>query len=79
MKAFFFLLENSMLGLVAIDGKLNVFAIVQRVHSPHDSPLSSRNASVEKISAYSAVPPMSSARCAVGTAELGGKLVVCGK
>lgn len=70
--------ENSMLGLVAIDGKLIVFSIVQRVHTPNDSPLSSRNASVEKISAYSVVPPMSSARCAVGTAELQGKLVVCG-
>lgn len=67
-----------MLGLVAIDGKLIVFSIVQRVHTPNDSPLSSRNASVEKISSYSVVPPMSSARCSVGTAELGGKLVVCG-
>ena len=70
--------EHSMLGLVAIDGKLTVLSIVQRVHTPNDSPLSSRNASVEKISAYSVVPPMSSARCAVGTAELEGKLLVCG-
>lgn len=70
--------ENSMLGLVAVDGKLTVFSIVQRVHTPNDSPLSSRNASVEKISVYSVVPPMSSARCAVGTAESEGKLLVCG-
>ncbi|GFQ74737.1 influenza virus NS1A-binding protein homolog [Trichonephila clavata] len=70
--------ENSMVGLVAAHGKLTVLSIVQRVHSPNHSPLSSRNASVEKISTYSVVPPMSSARCAVGTAELEGKLLVCG-
>ncbi|XP_054713920.1 influenza virus NS1A-binding protein homolog B-like isoform X2 [Uloborus diversus] len=70
--------ENSMLGLVSVYGKLTVLSIVQRVHSPNHSPLSSRNASVEKISSYSIVPPMSSARCAVGTAELEGKLLVCG-
>lgn len=72
-------LENSMLGLVAMDGQLTVLSIVQRVHTPNGSPLSSRNASVEKISTYSVVPPMSSARCAVGTAELQGKLLVCGE
>ncbi|XP_035224105.1 influenza virus NS1A-binding protein homolog isoform X1 [Stegodyphus dumicola] len=70
--------ENSMLGLVAAYGKLTVLSIVQRVHTPNHSPLSSRNSSVEKISTYSVVPPMSSARCAVGTAELEGKLLVCG-
>ncbi|GIZ05418.1 influenza virus NS1A-binding protein homolog [Caerostris extrusa] len=70
--------ENSMLGLISGYGKLTVLSIVQRVHSPNHSPFSSRNASVEKISTYSIVPPMSSARCAVGTAELEGKLLVCG-
>ncbi|XP_015922988.2 influenza virus NS1A-binding protein homolog B isoform X2 [Parasteatoda tepidariorum] len=70
--------ENSMLGVVAAYGKLTVLSIVQRVHTPNNSPLSSRNASVEKISTYSTVPPMSSARCSVGTAEFDGKLLVCG-
>ncbi|KAF8797157.1 influenza virus NS1A-binding protein homolog isoform X1 [Argiope bruennichi] len=70
--------ENSLVGLVSGVGKLVVLSVVQRVHSPNHSPISSRNASVEKISTYSVVPPMSSARCSVGTAELEGKLLVCG-
>ena len=42
---------------------------------------SSKEGSVEADggSEYCLIPPMSSPRCAVGTAELGGKLFVCGK
>jgi len=43
---------------------------------------SSKNASKDNLSDsadYCLVPPMSTPRCAVGTAELGGKLFVCGR
>lgn len=42
------------------------------------SPPSSRPSSVEKIDSYTLVPHMSSPKCATGTGNLGGQLLVCG-
>ncbi|KAK4316829.1 hypothetical protein Pmani_012046 [Petrolisthes manimaculis] len=42
------------------------------------SPISSRPGSVEKIDSYTLVPHMSSPKCATGTGNLGGRLLVCG-
>lgn len=69
---------HSIMGIAILAGNLGVLSIVQRLNTPSNSPGGSRNSSVEKANTYSLVPPMSSARCAVGTGDLQGKLFVCG-
>jgi influenza virus NS1A-binding protein len=70
--------KHTLIGLVTVMGKLFVLTVNLRVNSPINSPNGSRHHSLEKTESYCLVPPMSSARCAVGTAELEGKLFVCG-
>ena len=67
--------DLTLAGLVVISGQLSLITMKLRINS-------SRNASNDNLvedSDYCLIPPMSSPRCAVGTAEFGGKLFVCGK
>lgn len=66
--------EHTIAGLVTIAGQLSLLTMKLRVNSNKDG---SKNNSIDG-SDYCLIPPMSSPRCAVGTAELGGKLFVCG-
>ncbi|RWS14423.1 Influenza virus NS1A-binding-like protein, partial [Dinothrombium tinctorium] len=70
--------QHMIIGLVMIAGKLSHLSVKLRLNTPNNSPFESRRESVEKCDLYSAISPMSSARCAVGTAQLKGKLLVCG-
>ncbi|XP_022244488.1 influenza virus NS1A-binding protein homolog isoform X2 [Limulus polyphemus] len=70
--------KNTILALVVVYGNLNLLSVNQRLNTPSSSPAVSRPESVEKTNIYSMIPPMSSGRCAVGTTELQGKLLVCG-
>lgn len=66
--------EHNLAGLVTIAGQLCLISMKLRI--------SSKCSSKDNLcdgSDYCLIPPMSSPRCAVGTAELGGKLFVCGK
>lgn len=74
-----FTAKHVILGLVTISGKLSVVTVKLTVNSPSPSPSNSRNHSIEKLDGYCFLPPMSSARCAVGACDLDGKLLVCGK
>ena len=78
--------EHTLAGLVTIAGQLVLLITKLRFTTINSS--SSKNASKDDLAAhldgapapdYCLIPPMSSPRCAVGTAELGGKLFVCGK
>lgn len=46
--------------------------------SPTTTPVSSRPASVEKVDFYTVIPHMSSPKCATGTGNFNGRLLVCG-
>lgn len=70
--------EHVITGLAVVASKLIVLSVVQRLNTPCSSPPTSRNTSVEKADTYALLPPMSSARCAGGAADLQGKLLVCG-
>ncbi|XP_022242439.1 influenza virus NS1A-binding protein-like [Limulus polyphemus] len=70
--------KNTLLALVVVCGKLRVLSVKQRLNTPSSSPAVSRPESVEKANTYTLIPPMTSGRCAVGTADLQGKLLVCG-
>lgn len=71
--------KHSLIGLTLVSGKLYVLTVKLRVNSPVHSPTNTRHNSLEKPELYCLIPPMSCARCAVGTAELNGKLIVCGQ
>ncbi|XP_076359904.1 influenza virus NS1A-binding protein homolog [Tachypleus tridentatus] len=70
--------KNTILALIVVCGKLRVLSVKQRLNTPSSSPAVSRPESVEKANTYTLIPPMTSGRCAVGTADLQGKLLVCG-
>jgi hypothetical protein len=70
--------KHTLIGLIIVSGKLFVLTVKLRINSPMNSPNNSRHHSLEKPELYCLIPPMSSARCAVGTAMFAGKLFVCG-
>jgi influenza virus NS1A-binding protein len=70
--------KHTLIGLIIVSGKLFVLTVKLRLNSPINSPNNSRHHSLEKPELYCLISPMSSARCAVGTAEFDGKLFVCG-
>ena len=70
--------KHTLIGLIIASGKLFILTVKLRVNSPMNSPNNSRHHSLEKPELYCLISPMSSARCAVGTAEFNGKLFVCG-
>ncbi|CAG2113803.1 unnamed protein product [Medioppia subpectinata] len=70
--------KHTLIGLIIVSGKLLVLTVKLRINSPMNSPNASRHHSLEKPELYCLIPPMSSARCAVGTAMFDGKLFVCG-
>lgn len=75
--------EHTLVGLASMDGRLCLVTITLRVnHSVNQltNVQLQRGDSVDNDTLASClIPPMSTPRCAVGTAELDGKLFVCGK
>lgn len=65
--------KQNLVGLVTITGNLCFLTIKTRTSAYSNNKDASDNGD------YCLIPPMSSPRCAVGTAELDGKLFVCGK
>lgn len=71
--------KNTILALVVVSGKLKVLSVNQRLNTlSGSSPEISQPESVEKANNYALIPTMTSGRCAVGTADFQGKLLVCG-
>lgn len=71
--------EHIITGLAVVAGKLIVLSAAQRLNALNaTTPPTSRSTSVEKPDMYTLIPPMASARCGGGTADLQGKLLVCG-
>ncbi|RWS27722.1 Influenza virus NS1A-binding-like protein [Leptotrombidium deliense] len=70
--------KHSIIGVVTIAGKLCHLSVKLRLNTPNKIRFESQIESVEKCDLYSSIPPMSCARCAVGTVQLQGQLLVCG-
>lgn len=75
--------EHNFLALVTIAGKLSTLSIQLRLNTPSTpspvlTPEASRPASEEKPDLYCVLANMTSGRCAVGCANVHGKLLVCG-
>lgn len=75
-----FLAEASWVAVVTLKGLVAVMSVQQKVgsSSPTSTPVSSRPASVEKVDFYTVIPHMSSPKCATGTGNFSGRLLVCG-
>ena len=76
---------HSLAGLVTVAGRLTLLSIRLVVPLNCNGSVNGSNGTVNGVGdsiqsncEYCLIPPMSSPRCAVGTAELGGKLFVCG-
>lgn len=65
---------------MTLKGSVAVMSVQQKVggSSPTTTPVSSRPASVEKVDFYTVIPHMSSPKCATGTGNFDGRLLVCG-
>lgn len=73
--------ESSWVAVVALHGSVAVMSVQQKIggsSSPTSTPVSSRPASVEKVDSYMIIPHMSSPKCATGTGNFNGQLLVCG-
>ncbi|XP_053645312.1 influenza virus NS1A-binding protein homolog isoform X2 [Cherax quadricarinatus] len=72
--------ESSWVAVVTLKGSVTVMSVQQKMgsSSPTHTPISSRPASVEKVDYYTVIPHMSSPKCATGTGNLNGHLLVCG-
>lgn len=72
--------ENSLVAVVVINSRLCMLSAKQRLNHPsgRSPPPPSSVLPAKDIEEYHLLPAMNSARCAVGTAELNGKLLVCG-
>lgn len=75
--------EHCFLALVTIGGKLSTLSIQLRLNTPNPpspvvTPEASRPASEEKPDLYCVLANMTSGRCAIGCAEINGRLFVCG-
>jgi len=74
--------ESSMVAIITLKNEVAVLSIQHRKNSPLSSPTttprSSRPASVEKVDSYTVIPHMFNPKCASGTGNLNGRLLVCG-
>ncbi|XP_045127226.1 influenza virus NS1A-binding protein homolog isoform X2 [Portunus trituberculatus] len=73
--------ESSWVAVVALRGSVAVILVQQKVggsSSPTSTPVTSRPASVEKVDFYTVIPHMSSPKCATGTGNFNGQMLVCG-
>ncbi|XP_063590001.1 influenza virus NS1A-binding protein homolog B-like [Penaeus indicus] len=72
--------ETSWLAIVTLKGSVAVLSVQQKMgsSSPTNTPMTSRPASMEKVDYYTVIPHMSSPKCASGTGNLNGRLLVCG-
>lgn len=71
--------EHSFMAIVVIGGCLHSLSVVQRLNKSNKIFSSEPKPVADKQNDdYLLLPPMSSPRCAVGTAERDGKLLVCG-
>lgn len=68
------------MAVVTLKGSVAVMSVQRKMgnSSPTSTPISSRPASVEKVDFYTVIPHMSSPKCATGTGNLSGHLLVCG-
>lgn len=72
--------ESSWLAIATLKGSVAVVSVQQKMgnSSPTSTPMTSRPASMEKVDYYTVIPHMSSPKCASGTGNLNGRLLVCG-
>lgn len=72
--------DSSWLAIVTLKGSVAVLSVQQKLgsSSPTNTPMTSRPASMEKVDYYTVIPHMSSPKCASGTGNLNGRLLVCG-
>ncbi|CAL4058787.1 unnamed protein product, partial [Meganyctiphanes norvegica] len=74
--------ESSMVAIITLKNDIAVLSIQHRKNSPTSSPTttpkSSRPGSVEKVDSYTVIPHMFNPKCASGTGNLNGRLLVCG-
>lgn len=82
--------EKSIMALTVINGRMTTLSVLQRLNNtisfnkdsqvtPSSTPGQSRQTSVERSTdSMSAIPHMSTPRCAVGCANLNNSLLVCG-
>lgn len=66
--------KHTLVGLVSILGELYFLSLTLRIKGN-----GSKSIDETENDEYCIIPPMSSPRCSVGTAEFQGKLLVCGK
>ena len=71
--------KHSVIGLVMVAGKLCLLSIKLRLNHPKHPDSDHKKENVDKSELYSAIHPMSSARCSAGAACFNNKLIVCGK
>lgn len=78
--AFSQVLDGAWVAVVTLKGSVAVLSLQQKMGntSPTSTPVSSRPSSVEKVDFYTVIPHMASPKCATGTGNLGGRLLVCG-
>lgn len=72
--------DGAWVGVVTLKGSVAVMSLQQKMGnaSPTSTPVSSRPSSVEKVDFYTVIPHMISPKCATGTGNLNGRLLVCG-
>ncbi|KAK7079222.1 Kelch, partial [Halocaridina rubra] len=72
--------EGAWVAVVTLKGAVAVLSVQQKMGnaSPTSTPVSSRPSSVEKVDFYTVIPHMASPKCATGTGNLSGRLLVCG-
>lgn len=65
---------------MTLKGSVAVLSVQQKMgsSSPTNTPMTSRPSSMEKVDYYTVIPHMSSPKCASGTGNLNGRLLVCG-
>ncbi|XP_064119983.1 influenza virus NS1A-binding protein homolog B-like [Macrobrachium nipponense] len=72
--------DGAWVAVITLKGSVAVLSVQQKMGnaSPTSTPMSSRPSSVEKVDFYTVIPHMASPKCATGTGNLNGRLLVCG-